>query len=257
MPDVVVLPLRDARIAVTQAGYTLGEELDDLPMSCGQPCLRTAAAAGCGSGERHAYQFVREPASRYGQMSSSRARFPRPSLWTKPWRSWNSSGCSSAIAGRSCVRSCLPGRVLDQNPEPDTVVEPGTAMDFVYSQALPGHRVPEVVRSKPGGGEPTAVDLTDADAEEDRTGSRLGVRCCRTRPKPRRRRARIDIEVPPGRGQEVVILDYRRFRRTVKCIRQTVPGGTTVHEFVEGRGDGARLQVYVGGVMYMDELFPD
>ncbi len=61
---------------------------------------------------------------------------------------------------------------------------------------------------------------------------------------------------PTGRGQEVVILIIDDFGAR-EVYRQTVAGGTTLHEFVEGRGDQARLQVYVGGVMYMDQPFPD
>src|SRR5690606_40944403 len=71
-----------------------------------------------------------------------------------------------------------------------------------------------------------------------------------------RRRARVDVEVPAGRAQEVVILIIDDFGAR-EVFRQTVPGGTTLHEFVEARGQQARVQVYVGGVMYMDEPFPD
>src|SRR5690606_12774134 len=133
------------------------------------------------------------------------------------------------------------GIVLDQNPEPDAVVPPGTAVDFVYSQGLPG-LAPEAPADAGtddvGAQEPPAVVEPDWESllsDEAET---------------RRRRARVDIEVPAGRGQEVVILIIDDFGAR-EVYRQTVAGGTTLHEFVEGRGDQARLQVYVGGVMYM------
>lgn len=261
VPDVVGMPLRDARIAVTQAGYTLGEELDDFTdefavnhVSAQQPppgaeaekgtpinlwVSRTAATVN---------ELIVVPDFRGRPLDEAVAELEKLGLLVG--NRWPE------------LRPLVPaGLVLDQNPEPDTVVEPGTAINFVYSQGLPGQSVPGERSSGPSSAgavpeprgpivEPTPMIEEEPEQEVD-WGTVLSDEA-----EARRRRARIDVEVPPGREQEVVILIIDDFGAR-EVFRQTVPGGTTVHEFVEGRGDQARLQVYVGGVMYMDQSFPD
>lgn len=245
VPDVVALPLREARIAVTQAGYTLGEELDDptddVPVnhvSAQEPPpgvqLEKGTAINLWISRRAATadELVTVPDFRGHDIDEAVDELERLGLFVG--NRWPE------------LRPLVPaGRVLDQNPQPGTVVEPGTTVDFVYSQELPGAvtETPVVDVDEPATITQPATDVDWETLLSDEAEAR-------------RRRARIDIEVPPGRGQEVVILIIDDFGAR-EVYRQTVAGGTTLHEFVEGRGDRARLQVYVGGVMYMDELFPD
>lgn len=245
VPDVVSLPLREARIAVTQAGYTLGEELDDL--SDDVPLNHVSAQEPPPGAEVEKGTPINLYVSRRAAAADELVTLPdfRGRAIDEAVEELELLGL---LVGNRWpeLRPLVPaGRVLDQNPPPDTVVEPGTTVDFVYSQELPGTvtEVPLIPEE-----EPTAVDEPAPDVDWETLLS--------DEAEARRRRARIDIEVPPGRGQEVVILIIDDFGAR-EVYRQTVPGGTLLHEFVEGRGDGARLQVYVGGVMYMDELFPD
>lgn len=248
VPDIVGMPLREARIAVTQAGYTLGQEFDDFSdeavanfVTSQQPPPGAEVAKGTPIdlwvGRRAAAaaeETVTIPDFRGRDIDQVVQELER--LGLMPGNRWPE------------LSPFVPaGIVLDQNPEPDAVVPPGTAVDFVYSQGLPG-LAPEAPADAGtddvGAQEPPAVVESDWESllsDEAET---------------RRRRARVDIEVPAGRGQEVVILIIDDFGAR-EVYRQTVAGGTTLHEFVEGRGDQARLQVYVGGVMYMDQPFPD
>lgn len=244
VPDVTGLPLREARIAVTQAGYTLGDEFDDFTeaapvnyVSAQEPPPGTEAPIGTpihlwiSRSAALVNQTVVVPDFRGRSLDEAAAELEALGLsvgnrWPEP-------------------RPLIPaGMVLDQNPEPGTVVEPGTAVDFVYSQGLPG--VGQEAPASPP--EPVVVEAPEEPVD---WGTVLSDDA-----QARRRRARVDIEVPPGRAQEVVILIIDDFGAR-EVFRQTVPGGTTLHEFVEGRGDAARLQVYIGGVMQMDEPFPD
>lgn len=245
VPDFTGLSLREARIAVTQAGYTLGEEFDDVRddapvnfVTGQQPAPGARAEKGTpinlwvARSAALADQAVTVPDFRGRDIEEAAAELERLGLMAGfRWPEMNPLAPA--------------GMVLDQNPEPGAEVPPGTAVDFVYSQGLPGvaGETAEPPFAGPGGGrEPSAtVDWETLLSDEAES---------------RRRRARVDIEVPDGRGQEVVILIIDDFGAR-EVFREVVAGGTVLREFVEGRGEHARLQVYVGGVMRMDQPFPD
>lgn len=244
VPDVTGLSLREARIAVTQAGYTLGEEFDDFAspatvnsVTAQEPLPGTQAQIGTpihlwvSRIAALADQTVVVPDFRGRSVDDAVAELEALGL----------------LAGNRWpeLRPLVPaGLVLDQNPEPGAVVQAGTAVDFVYSQGLPGATV--------GTGQQAPAPLTGIGPQPEVDWGAVLTDDAESQ----RRRARVDIDVPAGRPQEVVILIIDDFGAR-EVFRQSVPGGTTVREFVDARGDQARLQVYIGGVMYMDEPFPD
>lgn len=245
VPDVVGMALREARVAVTQAGFTLGEEFDDFTSSAavnvvtGQdPPPGTAAQIGT-----PIHLWVSRPPA----LANQTVVVPDLRGRSLEEATGELEALGLVIGNRwPELRPLIPaGLVLDQNPEPGAAVPPGSAVDVVYSQGLPGAAAgsPAQPSSFPQGSPPEPVEVDWGAVIIDEAQSQ-------------RRRARVDVEVPAGRAQEVVILIIDDFGAR-EVFRQTVPGGTTLHEFVEARGQQARVQVYVGGVMYMDEPFPD
>ncbi|HET7560135.1 MAG TPA: Stk1 family PASTA domain-containing Ser/Thr kinase [Limnochordia bacterium] len=122
------------------------------------------------------------------------------------------------------------GTILDQNPPPGDQIESGGAVDFLYSSG-----------EAPQGG---STDAGDGAGTTD-TGSAAW------------HTARVNVSVPPGERQEVVIVVVDDFGARQVYDNQ-VNGGATISEIVHGRGDPKqiRIQVYIGGVMIQDEPFP-
>jgi len=116
--------------------------------------------------------------------------------------------------------------VVEQNPPAGTEVQAGWTVDLVYSQGLPGSG--------------------DADNE--------GVRRWTTDGDWHRNEVRIDV--PEGRNQEVVILVVDDFGAR-EVYRETHQGGTSFTYTVTGRGNQARIQVYIGGRLFIDRYFVD
>lgn len=71
-----------------------------------------------------------------------------------------------------------------------------------------------------------------------------------------RRWANVDVYVPPGAPREVVVLVIDDFG-VREALRRTVPGDTNLQQLIDGRGEQARLQVYIDGVMHIDQAFPE
>jgi len=122
------------------------------------------------------------------------------------------------------------GLVIEQNPKPGEEVEVGWPIDFVYSQGLPKQpvRVPDTPQA----------ELPPQPAQDQW------------------RSLRVQISVPEGPPQEVTILVIDDFGAR-EVYRETHPGGERVERIVQGRGDGAILQVYIGGRMFENRLFKE
>ena len=65
----------------------------------------------------------------------------------------------------------------------------------------------------------------------------------------------VTIMVPEG-PQEVVILVIDDFGAAV-VYRDVQPGGKTIRQTVQGRGDNAKVQVYIGGRQFTDKFFKE
>ena len=64
------------------------------------------------------------------------------------------------------------------------------------------------------------------------------------------------MDVQPGPDQEVVILVIDDFGAR-EVYRETHKGGSRIVRTVQGRGEAARLQVYIGGRQFFDRLFQE
>ncbi|HEY8497173.1 MAG TPA: Stk1 family PASTA domain-containing Ser/Thr kinase [Limnochordales bacterium] len=266
VPDVTGRPLREARLMLTQEGYVLGEEI--TAFEPGAP-LNTVVG--------------QEPAP-----GAEVEKGTPVNLWVNRPQEEAATVVVPDLRGRTLadaeaeleklglllgnawpeVNPLIPaGRIIDQNPPPASSVEQGTAVDVVYSGApasdapngqeaqagssgepADGQEVaPPHVGQAPAGAVVGEGDVTAAEGEDWESALRAADR--------KRRTARVDIYVPPGPPQEVVILVIDDFGAR-EVYREALPGGTHVRHFVEGRGDDARLQVYIGGMMEVDQPFP-
>lgn len=243
VPDVTNMPLRDARIVLTQAGYTLGDEVeqssDDVPPNYvwdQQPAADTelnkgaAVALWVNRTAETAAETIVLPDFRGQPLAAAEAELEDLGLMAgNKWPEFNIL--------------VPPDRIIDQNPAPGTELGPGAAVDFVYSEGF-------VAADEPAGPPPAADDAED-DVNVDWEGVFPGENA-----EENRREARVDITVPDGRAHEVVILVIDDFGAR-EVYRETVAGGTELRQFVEGRGEGARLQVYINGMMETDTFFPE
>ncbi|MBO8142235.1 MAG: Stk1 family PASTA domain-containing Ser/Thr kinase [Firmicutes bacterium] len=255
VPDVTGRPVREARLILTQEGYVLGEELAEFRPGIGvnvvwrqEPAPGTEVEKGT-----PVSLWVNRPTEALSSVTVPDFR-GRPLAEAE--EQLTELGLVLGNAWPEINPLLPPGRVIDQNPPPSTPVEPGTAVDFVYSA---GSGAPfEQDGATPPEAEPVPGS---GDREPGSSGPGLPAASPTGEQGPlpdsgRRRTARVDIYVPPGPPQEVVILVIDDFGLR-EVYRETVPGGTSFRQYVEGRGDGARVQVYIGGMMEVDEPFPD
>ncbi len=315
VPDVTNRPVREARLALTQEGYVLGEEIwvsdSAAPVNyvVGQdPAPGTGAEKG-------------SPVNLW--VNRSIEELPevvvpdvRGRLLSEAQAELEALGLVLGHAWPEVNPLVPPGRIIDQNPAPAATVEQGTAVDVVYSgpgaqpegppagaapasepiggsgtasgasgpAAAPGE--PAGSGTNPAAGQPAGTPVASGTPPATGTAGAAGgagdglvagpVRAeepgaviageggpdaasdweaALLAADQKRRNARVDIYVPPGPAQEVVILVIDDFGAR-EVYRETLAGGTHVRQFVEGRGDDARLQVYIGGVMEVDEVFP-
>ncbi|HEY8418794.1 MAG TPA: PASTA domain-containing protein, partial [Limnochordales bacterium] len=274
VPDVTGRPLREARLVLTQEGYVLGEEI-------------TAFEPGVGLN-----YVVRQDPPPGAEVEKgtpvnlwvSRPAEAAPTVAVPDVRGRTLAEAERLLQGFGLVLGNAwpevnplipPGRVIDQNPPPSTSVEQGAAVDVVYS----GEAQPEAAAGQTGGEGPAEGSPATRAGGEAGSPARSGA--APSAPAgagaspsataglaeaedweqallaagQKRRTARVDIYVPPGPPQEVVILVIDDFGAR-EVHRETLAGGTHVRHFVEGRGDDARLQVYIGGMMEVDEPFP-
>lgn len=118
--------------------------------------------------------------------------------------------------------------IIEQNPPAGAEVEVDWSVDLVYSQGLPG-----------GSQAPT-------EPEQPQRWTTDGMW----------RTNEVRIEIPEGRSQEVVIIVADDFGAR-EIYRETHNGGSNFSYTVQGRGDQARIQVYIGGRLFTDQYFVD
>ncbi|HLT58791.1 MAG TPA: Stk1 family PASTA domain-containing Ser/Thr kinase [Limnochordales bacterium] len=266
VPDVTDRPLREARLMLTQEGYVLGEEIPvfrpGVPVNVvvdQDPAPGTAVEKGT---PVKLWVVRPEEAVPTAVVPDVRGR-----TLAEAQRELEDLGLALGNAWPE-VNPLIPaGRVIDQNPAPGTAVEQGSAVDVVFSSASapetahgdgqagaadPAPSAPvEAGTPAPPAGPMSAVDDAPHAAQSAADGWEDALLAL----DQKRRTARVDIYVPPGPPQEVVILVIDDFGAR-EVHRETLAGGTHVRHFVEGRGDNARLQVYIGGMMEVDEPFP-
>lgn len=121
------------------------------------------------------------------------------------------------------------GKVVEQNPRPGTEVEAGSRVDFVYSQ-----------------GEAKPVEPEHIVEEPQEEVEWLHENLWKTQ--------EVTINVPPGAEQEVVILVIDDFGAR-EVYREKHKGGDRIVRTVQGRGEGAKLQVYIGARQFYDQYF--
>ena len=229
VPDVAGMSPREARLALTQAGFVLGEEREvydpDAPVNAiveQYPEPGTAVEIGTAvdlviNRGREVLPYVVVPDFRGQLLADVRS-------------SIQSYGLSVGNLWQEYSTVYSEGLVIEQNPKPGEEVEGGWPIDFVYSQGLPKQpvRVPDTPQA----------ELPPQPAQDQW------------------RSLRVQISVPEGPPQEVTILVIDDFGAR-EVYRETHPGGERVERIVQGRGDGAILQVYIGGRMFENRLFKE
>lgn len=228
MPSVVGLSLREARLALTQAGFVLGSEtevyntdaapnlvVDQSPQPGEIVAKGTSVDLGVSKGQE-AMDFVQLPDFRGQSLAYARDR-----LYTLGLKEGNFWPEYSTVYAE--------GQIVEQNPPPGTEVEAGWPIDFVYSQGLPKGTVTV----------PAEEEEVERWTEQSQWQS-----------------VEVTVNVPNGPPQEVVILVIDDFGAR-EVYRETLEGGSRVVRTVQGRGEGAKLQVYIGARQFLDRYFKD
>lgn len=124
-----------------------------------------------------------------------------------------------------------PGQVTDQAPSPGTLVEVGTAVNFVYYPLPSGQE----------GGAQRWIEPGQAEVTDD--GDTIV-------------QSLLTVHVPPGPEQEVVIviIDNISARRVYHGER---PGDSVIRQVIKGYGKNARYQVWIGGELYAEGLIAE
>lgn len=229
MPSVIGLTTREGRLGLTQAGFVLGEEeeaydpevrpgivVDQWPEPGQQVMKGTAVNLVISKGQEAPRTFAL-PDFRGQDFNLVRAQISE--LGLPLGNSWPEY---STIY--------RPGQVIEQNPSPGTQVQAGWAVDFVYSQGSPSPAQPQTQTPEKPVPEP---QWTHENLWKTRE---------------------VTIDIQPGADQEVVILVIDDFGAR-EVYRETHKAGTRVVRTVQGRGQDAKLQVYIGARQFYDENF--
>lgn len=229
MPSVLGLTLREAKLGLTQAGFPLGEEREEYDPEVEPGIILEQWPE---PGEVVVKGMPVDLVVSKGQEAPR--TFPLPDF----------RGQDFDLVKEQLIELGLPlgnswpeystvypeGHVVEQNPAPGTMVQTGWAVDFVYSQgrtvATP-ESPQEQLREEP---EWTHENLWKTQ--------------------------QVTVDVPPGPNQEIVILVIDDFGAR-EVYRETHPGGSRVIRTVQGRGQDARLQVYIGGRQAFDRAFQE
>lgn len=228
MPDVVGLTLREARLNLTQAGFTLGEQMETFEpnMAVNQVVDQSPEA-----GERVQKGIPVNLVVNQGRETTQVVTLPdfQGQDLERVRREVSRLGLELGNTWPEFSTEFAENQVIAQNPPPGTEVEEGWAIDVVYSQGTPRGAAPP-----------------DQDEDEIR----------RWTEQSQWESVEVQINVPEGQSQEVVILVIDDFGAR-EVYRETQAGGTSVVRTVQGRGEGAKIQVYIGGRMFLDEFFRD
>ena len=223
MPSVIGLSHREAQLALTQAGFTLGE------------------AKFVQTGEHPVNTVVdQEPQpDEYVALGSPVVLMVSQGLDTIPvvvlpnFRGQELDAVRQQLAELGLKEGKLipefstmipKDHVVEQNPPPFAEVEVGWEVDLVYSEGSP------------------ASGRSDAE----------GVQRWTTNGDWHFKQVRIDV--PEGRDQEIAIIVVDDFGAR-EVYRQVHAGGSSFDFTAQGRGDQARIQVYIGGRLFIDRDF--
>ena len=230
MPSVLGLTAREGKLGLTQAGFVLGEEeeaydpevlpglvLEQWPEP-GEIVLKGTAVNLVISKGQESLQFFALPDFRGQNFELVKAQIAE--LGLPLGNSWPEY---STIY--------RPGEVVEQNPAPGTQVQPGYSIDFVYSQ---------------GTASQTPEPHTPADPREEPQWTHENLW----------KTVEVTIDVQPGADQEVVILVIDDFGAR-EVYRDTHKGGSRIVRTVQGRGQDAKIQVYIGGRQFFDQAFSE
>jgi serine/threonine-protein kinase len=230
MPSVIGLTSREGKLGLTQAGFVLGDEeeaydpevspgivLEQWPKPGEIVMKGTAVNLVVSKGQEAPLSFAL-PDFRGQDFELVKAQLRE--LGLPLGNSWPEY---STIYRQ--------GQVVEQNPSPGTQVQAGWSIDFVYSQGLTS---------------PTPEPQIPADPLEEPRW--IHENLWKTQD--------VTIDVQPGPDQEVVILVIDDFGAR-EVYRETHKGGSRVVRTVQGRGQDARFQVYIGGRQFFDGLFPE
>lgn len=230
MPSVIGLSSRAGKLGLTQAGFVLGDEeeaydpevlpgmvLEQWPEP-GEIVMKGTAVNLVISKGQEAPQFFALPDFRGQEFELVRTQIA--ALGLPLGNSWPEYS--------TLYRQ---GQVVEQNPAPGTQVQAGYAIDFVYSQ----------------GATPTVPEpQTPADPREEPQWTHENLW----------KTVEVTVDVQPGADQEVVILVIDDFGAR-EVYRDTHKGGSRVVRTVQGRGQDAKLQVYIGGRQFFDQAFSE
>ena len=273
VPDVVGRPLREAQVAITQGGFVLGEVTTryEARLTPNTVVLQDPAAGSRLEKGRPIHLVVSrgdEPLQTvmlpdFTGLPLEQVRAQIESLGLQLGSTWAQPDPNFP-----------DGTVIDQNPMPGSEVEQGSPVDLIYSQATPvpgptlglvpefggaAGQVPGASGGTPAPQAPVQPAQPLPAAGGPGPGSGQGASSATAAPGTsgggRWRTAEVNIQVPPGGNQEVVILVIDDFGAS-EAYRETLPGGTYLTQRVRGRGASARFQVYIDGRMVTDEPFP-
>ncbi len=227
MPSFIGLTLREAKVALTQAGFVEGEneEIYDPNVRPGVVLEQTPEPG----------EIVVKGTAVSLVLSKAAEPFALPDFRGQDFeqvkQQLSSLGLPLGNTWPEYSTIYPAGRVIEQNPAPGSLVEEGWPVDFVYSQGAP------VV--------PAEEPQIDETPEETQW---IHENLWSTK--------EVTIDVPPGPSQEIVILVIDDFGAR-EVYRETHKGGTRVVRTIQGRGKDARFQVYLGGRQFLDRSFQE
>lgn len=230
MPSVIGLSTREAKLGLTQGGFVLGEEteaydpevspgivLEQWPEP-GQVVAKGIAVNLVLSKGQEAPRSFALPDFRGQNFELVKAQIRE--LGLPLGNSWPEQS--------TVYRE---GQVIEQNPAPGTQVQEGWKIDFVYSQ---------------GQTTPTPQPQTPTDLREEPQWTHENLW----------KNVEVTVDIPPGPNQEIVILVIDDFGAR-EVYRETHKGGSRVVRTVQGRGQDAKLQVYIGARQFLDRFFQE
>lgn len=230
MPSVLGLAPREARLALTQSGFVLGSETEVFDLEAApNTILEQWPEPGEVVNKGTAVNLVISKGQR------AIVSFPLPDFKGQDFEVVKTQLSNlGLLLGNSWPENSTvyrAGEVIEQNPGAGTEVQQGWKIDFVYSQGQPKAA-------------PSPQPGKELREEPEWTHENLW------------KTLEVTVNVPNGPDQEVVILVIDDFGAR-EVYRETHKGGTRVVRTVQGRGEGAQLQVYIGAKQFLDQKFPD
>ncbi len=223
MPSVIGLSHREAQLALTQAGFTLGEAkfvqtgdhpvntvIDQEPKPDEYVALGSPVVLVVSQG-LDTIPIVVLPNFRGKELETVRREIAE-------------LGLREGKLIPEFSTTIPKNHVVEQNPPPFAEVEIGWEVDLVYSEGSP------------------ASGKSDAE----------GIQRWTTNGDWHVKQVRIDV--PEGRDQEIAIIVVDDFGAR-EVYRQVHAGGTSFDFTAQGRGEQARIQVYIGGRLFIDRDF--